>query len=123
MNRTTRIRVLGAEVYAHHGVGEAERELGGRYSFDLEIEADISQAAASDDLHHTIDYVEAYEIARTVIVDSAKRRLLESLVTEIADSIMARFPDALAATVRLRKLHAPINGVLDAVELEHRISR
>lgn len=123
MTRSTIIRVLGAEVYAHHGVGDAERELGGRYSFDLEIEADIAKAATSDELHDTIDYVQAYQIAREVIVDSTKRRLLESLVTEIADTILERFPEALAITVRLRKLRAPINGVLDAVELEHRVGR
>lgn len=123
MTRSTTIRVLGAEVYAHHGVGDAERELGGRYSFDLEIEADIAKAAASDELHDTIDYVQAYHIAREVIVDSTKRRLLESLVTEIADTILERFPEAHGVTVRLRKLRAPINGVLDAVELEHHVGR
>lgn len=123
MTRSTIIRVIGAEVYAHHGVGDAERELGGRYSFDLEIEADITKGAETDELHDTIDYVEAYEIARNVIVDSARRRLLESLVTEVADAVMARFPAALAITVRLRKLRAPINGVLEAVELEHRVER
>ena len=122
MVHSTIIKVLGAEVYAHHGVGEAERELGGRYSFDLEIETDISKAAETDDLHDTVDYVQAYEIARDVIVNT-KRRLLEALVTKVADALLEWFPNALSVTVRLRKLHAPINGVLKSVEVEHRVAR
>ena len=116
------IRILGAEVYAHHGVGAAEQELGGRYSFDVEMEADISEAARTDTLSDTINYVTAYEIAHDVIVHT-KRRLLESIVSQVADKLLEAFPSLTAVTIRLRKLRAPINGVLDAVEIEHRVSR
>ena len=119
---TSIIRILGAQVYAHHGVGAAEQELGGRYSFDLEITTDISKSATTDDLDDTIDYVAAYEITHDVIVNT-KRRLLESIVSQVATAILSRFPTALNVTIRLRKLRAPITGVLDAVEMEHRVSR
>lgn len=119
---TATIRVLGAEIYARHGVGEAERAIGGRYSFDLEIDADISEAAASDDLHMTIDYERAYFLARDILIGT-NRRLLESLVDEIADAILDRFPNAMAVTVRLRKLSVPIDGVVRAVEVELRRER
>lgn len=113
------IRVLGAEIYARHGVGEAERAIGGRYSFDLEIEADITAAAGDDDLHATVDYESAYYLARDILLGT-NRRLLESLVVEIADAVMARFAIARAVTVRLRKLSVPIDGVIGAVEVELR---
>lgn len=116
------IRVIGAEIYARHGVGEAERSIGGRYSFDLEIEADITAAAASDHLDDTVNYQEAYELARDVLTGT-NRRLLESLVAEIADSLLERFPIAHAVTVRLRKLSVPIDGVMRAVEVETRKER
>lgn len=122
MVRTTIIRVLGAEVYAHHGVGDAERELGGRYSFDIELTVDISRAAETDDLNDTINYVSAYEIAHDVIVNT-KCRLLEALIVRVTDALLERFPEAMAVTMRLRKLRAPINGVLDSVELEHTAQR
>ncbi|MCB0712484.1 MAG: dihydroneopterin aldolase [Ignavibacteriae bacterium] len=121
MKQTT-IRILGAQVYAHHGVGAAEQELGGRYSFDLEMETNISRAAASDNLQDTVDYVAVYEIAHDVIVNT-KRRLLESIVAQIAEAVLASFPQILTATIRLRKLRAPIHGVLEAVEVEHRVQR
>ena len=116
------IRILGAEVYARHGVGEAERAIGGRYSFDLEIDADISAAAANDDLHTTVDYERAYILARDILLGT-NRRLLESLVVEIARAIIDHFTNAVAVTVRLRKLSVPIDGVVRAVEVEHREGR
>jgi 7,8-dihydroneopterin aldolase/epimerase/oxygenase len=119
MTQHSTIRVLGAEIYARHGVGEAERAIGGRYSFDLEIDADISAAAASDDLHETVDYERAYLLARDILLGT-NRRLLESLVDEIATAILERFANATAATVRLRKLSVPIDGVVRAVEVELR---
>lgn len=122
MSHLSTIRVIGAEIYARHGVGEAERSIGGRYSFDLEIEADITAAAASDHLDDTVNYQEAYELARDVLTGT-NRRLLESLVAEIADSLLERFPIAHAVTVRLRKLSVPIDGVMRAVEVETRKER
>jgi dihydroneopterin aldolase len=116
------IRILGVEVYAHHGVGDAERELGGRYSFDLEIDTDIADAAASDNLSDTVNYVSAYEIAHDVIVNT-KRKLLESIVSQVVQTLLQEIPQAARVTMRLRKLRAPINGVLDAVEIEHSESR
>lgn len=121
MNIST-IRVLGAEIYARHGVGEAERAIGGRYSFDLEIDADITKAGRADDLHETVDYERAYILARDIMLGT-NRRLLESLVIEIADAILERFTIALAVTVRLRKLSIPIDGVVRAVEVEYRRER
>ena len=122
MKHQSVIRVIGAEIYARHGVGEAERTIGGRYSFDLEIEADIRAAAASDHVSDTINYQDAYELARNILTGT-NRRLLEALVVEIAGSILQQFPLALAVTVRLRKLSVPIDGVMRAVEVEHREER
>ena len=121
MNEST-IRILGAQVYAHHGVGAAEQELGGRYSFDLEITMDISKPATTDDLSDTIDYVTAYEIAHDVIVNT-KRRLLESIVSQVTAAILEKFSSALTVTIRLQKLRPPITGVLEAIEMEHTVSR
>ena len=69
-----------------------------------------------------MNYQEAYELARDVLTGT-NRRLLESLVAEIADSLLARFPIAHAVTVRLRKLSVPIDGVMRAVEVETRKER
>ncbi len=122
MSLLSTIRIIGAEIYARHGVGEAERAVGGRYSFDVDIRADISRAARTDHVADTVDYQKVYELARGILTGT-NRRLLESLVVEIADSILARFPQAEQVTVRLRKLSVPIDGVIRAVEVETSRSR
>lgn len=119
MSHLSIIRIIGAEIYARHGVGEAERAVGGRYSFDVEIGADISEAARTDHVADTVDYQKVYELARDILTGT-NRRLLEALVVEIADAILARFPIAAWTTVRLRKLSIPIDGVIRAVEVETR---
>lgn len=116
------IRVIGAEIYARHGVGEEERSIGGRYSFDIEIEVNIGRAAETDHLSDTINYEEAYTTARDILTGT-NRRLLEALVVEIATRLLAQFPSAHAVKVRLRKLSVPIDGVIGAIELEHRCER
>ena len=119
MNSTT-LRLLAAEVYAHHGVGDAERELGGRYSFDVIFSFDAGEAAKHDDLDATIDYVAVYETARDVVTGT-RRRLVEAIVEEIASGLMTRFERMTEVTVRLRKLHPPIIGIIGTVEVERTI--
>lgn len=122
MQSRSTIRIIGAEIYARHGVGEAERAIGGRYSFDIEMDADITKAAATDHVADTIDYQAVYELARDILTGT-NRRLLESLVVEIACAILDRFPLAESVLVRLRKLSVPIDGVMRAVEVETRKER
>jgi len=111
------IRVHGAALYSHHGVSDAERALGGRFEFDLELYADIAEAAAGDDLDATVDYGEAYRLVHDLL-GSAHRRLLETLVVEIAEALLSHFLRLDAVTVRLRKRSVPIAGIIDAVEVE-----
>ncbi len=121
MNRS-RISLRGVEVYAHHGVTNEEMDLGGRYSFDVEYEVDISDAAASDALADAVNYVEVYETARDVIT-TTQRRLLESIVHEGAERLLGANERIMLVLVRLRKLHAPIPGVIGTVEIEHQVTR
>ncbi len=51
-----RIEVLGLRVVARHGVLPEERERAQPFEIDLEIEADLSEAARHDDLSKTVDY-------------------------------------------------------------------
>lgn len=81
---------------------------------------DITRAAATDHVDDTIDYQRAYDIARDILTRT-NRRLLEALVVEIADALIRSFPSMSACIVRLRKLSVPIDGVINAVEVEHRV--
>ena len=50
------LSVTGFECFAHHGVFEHERREGQTFVIDLTLGVDTRPAAASDDLHDTVDY-------------------------------------------------------------------
>jgi 7,8-dihydroneopterin aldolase/epimerase/oxygenase len=50
------LSVTGIECFAHHGVFEHERREGQVFLVDLTLGLDTRPAAASDDLHDTVDY-------------------------------------------------------------------
>jgi dihydroneopterin aldolase len=50
------LSVTGIECYAHHGVFEHEKQEGQVFLVDLTLGLDTRPAAASDDLHDTVDY-------------------------------------------------------------------
>jgi dihydroneopterin aldolase len=50
------LSVTGIECFAHHGVFAHERREGQVFMIDLVLGLDTRPAAASDDLHDTVDY-------------------------------------------------------------------
>ena len=110
------IRLQNMVFYAHHGVLDAERELGQIYEVDVEFSLDLSGASTRDDLAQTVDYREVYSLVSKVVVES-EYSLLEALAQAIVIAITRRYrlDDVL---VRVRKPHPPIQGQIDCVEVE-----
>ena len=111
-----RIRLTNMQFYGHHGVGGAEREVGGRFSIDVELVADLRPAGASDDLGKTVNYSAVHDLVRQ-IQSHKNYRLLEALAERIAAGILTHFP-VDEVTVRVRKNSVPIEGILDFAEVE-----
>ncbi|MBK7187957.1 MAG: dihydroneopterin aldolase [bacterium] len=102
------LRLEGIDVYAHHGAHPAERELGQRFVVDVEMQADLEAAAASDDLARGIDYAAVHG----VVVAAATRgsfHLIESLAGCLCRELLAAFP-AERVRVTVRKTQPPISG-------------
>lgn len=73
-------------VHGKHGVNPSERELLQPFRVDLVLHLDLSKAAASDDLHDTINYAAVHR--RVVeIVESRSYALLERLAAAILDEV------------------------------------
>src|SRR5690606_18822642 len=82
-HRVDRITIRGLEAFGHHGVLAHEREYGQRFVIDLDLEVDLSHAAASDDLADTIDYGGlTRDVADIVTADPVD--LIEALAGRIA---------------------------------------
>ena len=111
-----KILVRGARYYGRHGVTEAERQIGGRYTVDVELAHDLKRAAASDQVQDTISYADVYRVVGE-IVHGTSLHLVESLAETIAQTVLERFP-ASAVLVRVLKEPPPLAGAVDAAGVE-----
>jgi len=111
------IRIRNAVFYAYHGALQEERNVGGKFEIDVDIYGDFSAAAQSDSLKWTVDYEKAYSYIQH-IVHAKKYYLLESLAHTIAAGLLRDFHPIEVVTVRVRKPHPPVKGVVDHVEVE-----
>ena len=103
---TDRIEIRGLRVLGHHGALEGEQDRAQPFELDLDLEADCSAAAASDELADTVDYGAVVEVARRVVADR-RFRLVEALAGAIADEVLAT-TSVDAVTVTVRKLRPPV---------------
>jgi 7,8-dihydroneopterin aldolase/epimerase/oxygenase len=98
---TVSIRDLG--VAAVIGVHPWEREIEQTLVFNVDMVADVGQAAASDDLADALDYSAVAE-AIAAVVRAGKFRLIETAADRVAEHLLAAFP-----VTRLRlELRKPI---------------
>lgn len=116
-----RIVLAGMRFFGYHGVLPEERARGQEFIVDVEVEADLGTAGRSDALGDTVDYRDVYEAARAVTMGPPKQ-LLEAVAEEIAGRVVG-LPRVAAATVRVRKPHAPLPGPLAYSAVEVRRSR
>jgi len=110
-----RITLVGIDVYAHHGVHPAERELGQRFVIDVALEGDWSRAARSDLLGDALDYVAVHRRIREVAA-STSFQLLESLAEAICADLLRRFRIE-RVVVTVHKPNPPIPNFLGRVSV------
>ncbi len=110
------IEVTGLSLYTHHGVSEAEREIGQRLVIDLRIEVGACDATVTDRVEDTVDYG---EVCQTVALVAQQRsyKTLERLCTAIADRLLADY-EAESVWVRAAKPEPPIPLPVQEVSVE-----
>lgn len=105
-----RISLHGIDVYAHHGVHPAERELGQRFVIDVDLWTDATAAALSDDLGQALDYTAAHRLVRETAARTSFQ-LLEALAGELCRALLAGLP-VTRVSVCVHKPHPPIPDFL-----------
>ncbi len=99
------IEINDLEVSGRIGVPEMERAAPQRMLVSLRFQIETTFAALNDRLEKTIDYAEvAAEVEK--IVQTTEAHLIEKLVSEIGDSLMARF-QMRRLEIELRKFILP----------------
>ena len=99
------IEIAELEVQSSVGVSEKERRTRQKLAVCLRFQIAPLFGSLADEIARTIDYgAVAKEVS--AIATSGSRRLIETLVAEIADGLMARFP-MTRLEVELRKFILP----------------
>ncbi len=110
------VEVSGLSLYTHHGVSEAEREVGQRLVLDLRLDVGESDATVTDRVEDTVDYAEVcQEVA--LVAQQRSYRTLERLCTVIADRLLDRFR-AHSVWVKASKPEPPIPLPVEEVSVE-----
>ena len=84
------------------GVEEREREAPQEVVVNLDLEADLEPAAATDDLTRSVDYAAVAALVQEHAT-TARFRLLEAFAGSIAALVLRRFPLVRALAVRVEK--------------------
>ena len=101
----SRISVVDLEVFFSVGITDEERAAPQRLLITVDMDFDFSSAALSDRLEKTINY---HALAERILKfgDGRNWRLLEKLVTNLADAILIEFRP-VSVTVEVKKFPIP----------------
>lgn len=103
------VSLEGMEFYARHGYYEEERKIGNKYSVDVHLEVDFTNAAEHDQLGGTVNYEKVYELVAEVM--NVDAMLLEHLAGKMVHSLRGNFPQVQKVTVEISKYNPPIKGL------------
>jgi dihydroneopterin aldolase len=114
-----KVSLQGIEFHAYHGAYPEESILGNRFTLDLELDTDFTQAMIHDDLKSTVDYSVLYKLIKDRM--DVKVKLLEHLGHLIVQDILKAYPEALRISLTLKKHHPALGGLVDfsAVQINY----
>lgn len=110
------IRLNNIRCYAYHGCLTEEAEIGSDYRVDLWVRTDFTEAAKTDKLTDTIDYVQLNKLVKTQMGE--RSNLLEQVVQRIIDQVLQDFPTVKEVGVALSKINPPLGGDVESVTVE-----
>ena len=102
-----KIHIDGLEIFANHGVLEAETQLGQKFLISATLKLDLRQAGKTDDLSKTVNYAEVCQTIQTRMTEET-HQLIEACAQRIASEILHTFPLVRQVTITIEKPWAPI---------------
>lgn len=111
------INIKGLEVFAYHGVLEAEKTLGQKFVVNAKLGVNTQQAAMTDDVNDTIHYG---HVCKDIIdiMQQDKYDLIEKCVDEIVDFLFQKYELLQTITLEVIKPWAPIHKHISNVSVE-----
>jgi dihydroneopterin aldolase len=116
LDSAVEIEVRGLSIYTHHGVTEAEREIGQRLQIDVSFDVPDCDAVLTDRLEDTVDYAQVCDIVALAATERSYKTL-ERLCHVIGERLMERFA-CESVRVRAAKPEPPLPLAVEEVGVE-----
>ena len=110
------IEITGLSLYTHHGVTDAEREVGQRLVIDVRLDLGEADATATDAIEDTVDYAEVCQLV-ALVAQQRSHKTLERLCSTIANRLLADY-ELEGVWVKASKPEPPIALSVDEVSVE-----
>jgi len=110
------VELRGLSIYTHHGVTDAEREIGQRLEFDVSFDVPDCDAVLTDRLEDTIDYAQVCDIVALAATERSYRTL-ERLCQVVGERLMERY-SCESVRVRAAKPEPPLPLEVQEVAVE-----
>ena len=110
------VEISGLSLYTHHGLSDAEREVGQRLVIDLRLDVGESDATVTDSIEDTVDYAEVCQLV-ALIAQQRSHKTLERLCSSIANRLLDDY-QLEGVWVKATKPEPPIPLSVDEVSVE-----
>jgi dihydroneopterin aldolase len=110
------VELRSLSIYTHHGVSEAEQEVGQRLEFDVTFDVPDCDAVLTDRLEDTVDYAEVCDIVALAATER-NYRTLERLAQVVGQRLMERY-GCQSVRVRAAKPEPPLPLAIQEVAVE-----
>jgi 7,8-dihydroneopterin aldolase/epimerase/oxygenase len=115
------VELRGLSIYTHHGLTEAEQEVGQRLEFDLAFDLPDCDAVLTDRVEDTVDYSEVCDIVALAATERSFKTL-ERVCQVVAERLMERF-QCESVRVRAAKPEPPVPYPVEEAGVEVTLER
>lgn len=112
--RFMKVSLNNLEFFAYHGLYESERQNGGRFIVDVEMEEPAREAYRS--LEDVINYETVFAIVQARM--DKPEAFIEEVARLILHDLRTRFPQAVSGRVTVTKCAPPIPGMKGQARVE-----
>ncbi|HEU4905030.1 MAG TPA: dihydroneopterin aldolase [Solirubrobacterales bacterium] len=110
------VDLRGISIYTHHGVSDAEQEVGQRLEFDLSFDVPDCDAVLTDRIEDTVDYGDVCDIVALAATERSYRTL-ERLAQVVGERLIERY-GCDSVRVRAAKPEPPLPLSIQEVGVE-----
>jgi 7,8-dihydroneopterin aldolase/epimerase/oxygenase len=115
------VELRGLSIYTHHGVSDAEQEIGQRLEFDVTFDVPDCDAVLTDRVEDTIDYGDVADLVALAATERSYRTL-ERLAHVVGERLAERYGSE-RVRVRATKPEPPLPLAIEEVSVEVLVER